>query len=174
MLKCRSFGDLIMICKIRELKKSSSSLDSVFGEIAFLRAEYPDFYNWFYNKVVPGLENGSRKIFIAQTPFSFGKIDGILILKDSLDEKKICTLYVNKDARYNGFGRMFMNIAFNELNTDKPLITIASNKIKLFQILLDDYKFELCEQNPDFYSKGMSEYSVNGKLYLPKKLSYYA
>ena len=154
---------------IEQVKHNSPFLDSVFQEIAFLRAEYPNFYNWFYQKVVPGLSNGERKIFVAKSSSSYSKINGILILKDSFDEKKICTLYVEKNSRLNGIGKKFMELAFNELNTDKPLITITENKIKDFLKLLNRFDFTLFEKNPNFYSEGLTEYSYNGHLYLPNE-----
>ena len=72
-----------MLCEIKQIKNTTSSLESIFEELSFLRAEYPGFYNWYYKKIIPGLEKGSRKVFIAQSPSSFGKIDGLLILKDT-------------------------------------------------------------------------------------------
>ena len=104
-----------MACNIKRITAVDSKIDSIFSELSFLRTEYPEFYSWFYDKVVPGLSNGTREVFIAQTTLSFGKVNGVLILKNTNFEKKICTLYVDKESRMNGFGQKFMNIAFNEL-----------------------------------------------------------
>lgn len=93
-----------MFCNISEIKEYSVKLDSVFSELSFLRAEYPKFYSWYYEKVLSGLSDGTRKIFLARSPLSFGKVNGVLILKNTTEEKKICTLYVDKDSRLLGFG----------------------------------------------------------------------
>ena len=163
-----------MLCNIEQIKENSIILSSIFEELSFLRSEYPEFYKWFFNKVIPGVENGTRKIFIAKTPYSFGKINGVLILKDTPFEKKICTLYVDKESRFNGVGKKFIDVAFNELKTNKPMMTVADNKIEVFRKLLNKFDFELYEKNPDFYSEGITEYSYNGHLYLPNEINSYA
>lgn len=62
-----------MICNIKRITAVDSKIDSIFSELSFLRTEYPEFYSWFYDKVIPELSNGSREVFIAQTPFKFWK-----------------------------------------------------------------------------------------------------
>ena len=161
-----------MICNIKRITAVDSEIDSIFSELSFLRTEYPDFYSWFYDKVVPELSNGSREVFIAQTPLSFGKVNGVLVLKNTSSEKKICTLYVDKESRMNGIGQKFMNIAFNELNTDKPLITVSDNRLKDFDGLLNKFNFESVDALPNYYADNHTEYTFNGHLYLPESVKY--
>ena len=161
-----------MICNIKRITAVDSEIDSIFSELSFLRTEYPDFYSWFYDKVVPELSNGSREVFIAQTPLSFGKVNGVLVLKNTSSEKKICTLYVDKESRMNGIGQKFMNIAFNELNTDKPLITVSDNRLKDFDGLLNKFNFESVDALPNYYTDNHTEYTFNGHLYLPESVKY--
>lgn len=161
-----------MICNIKKITDADFKIDSIFSELSFLRTEYPDFYAWFYGKVVSGLFDNSRKIFLASTPLSFGKVNGVLILKNTDFEKKICTLYVDKESRMNGIGHKFMEIAFNELNTDKPLITVSDNRLKDFYRLLNKFNFESVDALPDYYADNHTEYTFNGHLYLPKSAKY--
>lgn len=161
-----------MICNIKKITDVDFKIDSIFSELSFLRTEYPDFYAWFYKKVVFGLSNNSRKIFLASNPHSFGKVNGVLILKDTNSEKKICTLYVDKESRMNGIGNKFMEIAFNELNTDRPLITVSDNRLKEFSKLLNKYNFESVDALPDYYADNHTEYTFNGHLYLPTSIKY--
>lgn len=161
-----------MACNIKRITAVDSKIDSIFSELSFLRTEYPEFYSWFYDKVVPGLSNGSREVFIAQTTLSFGKVNGVLILKNTNFEKKICTLYVDKESRMNGFGQKFMNIAFNELNTDKPLITVSDNRLNDFDRLLNKFNFESVDALPNYYANNHTEFTFNGHLYLPESVIY--
>ena len=161
-----------MICSIKKINDVDFKIDSIFSELSFVRTEYLDFYTWFYDKVISGLSDNSRKIFLATTPFSFGKVNGVLILKNTDFEKKICTLYVDKESRMNGIGQKFMDIAFNELNTDKPLITVSDSRMHDFDKLLRKYSFEAVEVLPDYYAEKHTEYTFNGHLYLPKSVNY--
>lgn len=161
-----------MACNIKRITAVDSKIDSIFSELSFLRTEYPEFYSWFYDKVIPELSNGSREVFIAQTPLSFGKVNGVLVLKKTNSEKKICTLYVDKESRMNGIGQKFMNIAFNELNTDKPLITVSDTRLKEFNRLLNKFNFESVDTLPDYYAYNHTEYTFNGHLYLPESVIY--
>lgn len=161
-----------MICNIKRITSVDSKIDSIFSELSFLRSEYPDFYSWFYDKVVSELSNGSRKIFLAQTPLSFGKVNGILILKNSDSEKKICTLYVDEESRKNGIGQRFIDIAFTELNTYKPLITVSDKRISDFSKLLEKNNFKIVDSLSNYYSKNHVEYTFNGHLYLPENVKY--
>lgn len=155
-----------MICNIKRITDVDSKIDSIFSELSFLRTEYPGFYTWFYNKVIPGLSNDSRKVFLAKTSISFGKVNGVLILKDSNIEKKICTLYVDKKSRMNGIGQKFIDIAFNELNTDKPLITVSDNRISEFSKILKKNNFAIADYLSNCYSNNHIEYTFNGHLYI--------
>ena len=161
-----------MICNIKQINNVDSKIDSIFSELSFLRAEYPGFYDWFFGKVISELSNGSRKIFLAQTPLSFGKVNGVLILKKSVSEKKICTLYVDKESRMNGIGQKFMDIAFNELNTDKPLITVSDSRLSEFSKLLKKNRFEIIDSLDNYYAKNHTEYTFNGHLYIPETMKY--
>ncbi len=165
-------GRKAMICNIKKITNVDFKIDSIFSELSFLKNEYPDFYVWFYDKVVSGLSDNSRQIFLASTPLSFGKVNGVLILKNTDFEKKICTLYVNKESRMNGIGQKFMDIAFNELNTDKPLITVSDARLKEFDRLLNKFNFESVDALPDYYAYNHTEYTFNGHLYLPESIKY--
>lgn len=161
-----------MVCNIKRITNVDFKIDSIFSELSFLRTEYPNFYIWFYEKVISNLSNNSRKIFLASTPLSFGKVNGVLILKNTNFEKKICTLYVDKESRMNGIGQKFMNVAFNELRTNKPLITVSDTRLNDFSKLLKNNNFETVDSLPNYYSNNHIEYTFNGHLYLPESIKY--
>ena len=155
-----------MVCKITEIKEYTISLDSIFSELSFLRSEYPGFYKWYHEKVLYGLSDGTRRIYMAKSSLSFGKINGVLILKNTTVEKKICTLYIDKESRLSGFGTKLMDVAMNEFNGEKPLITVADTHIDGFRNLLKKYDFKEEDSLKDFHVDGRIEYLFNGHLYL--------
>ena len=69
-------------------------------ELEPLNFIYPDFKDWLTQKVFKQLNTDMRKIFVAQENEI---ICGILILKDTDEEKKICTLRVT--PRYSRLGK---------------------------------------------------------------------
>ena len=94
-----------------------------------LRDCYPGFSEWFDTKIIPNIKDKSsnRRIFLASNLDGF---TGALILKKS--EKKICTLFVKEDQRFNSLGLDLMRIASEELETYKMAITISESVINTF------------------------------------------
>ncbi|WP_144431427.1 GNAT family N-acetyltransferase [Aeromonas schubertii] len=66
---------------------------------------YPDFSGWVSRKVVPGIINGDREIIIA---LDSGKQAGYSVIKNTVKEKKICTLYVEPRARNKHIGTAYI------------------------------------------------------------------
>lgn len=131
--------------------------ERIYAELQNLNKNYPDFYNWYHEKVIP---DPNRKILV----LSEGqKIAGVLITKDGF-EKKICTLRVNKKYRHKGLGSYLMKQSFNLLNTDKPIITVSENHLFEFNPLLRRFGFDLKRIYHNYYMIGKNEYSFNGYL----------
>lgn len=148
---------------IKEIKENNN-LELIFNEISFLSLEYPDFYNWYHQKIILGLSNGSRKIFLAKSSFEYNKVSGILILKKTKDENKICTFYIDKQYRCFGLGKNLMDIAMNEFNGDKPLITVSDSKLQYIKPFLLKYDFREHTHFHNYYKPGHIEYTFNGIL----------
>lgn len=132
-------------------------LEKVYSELRCLSNSYPDFYNWYHEKLA---FDSNRKILV----LSEGeKIAGVLITKDGF-EKKICTLRVNEQYRRRGIGSYLMQYSFNLLNTDKPIITVSENNLFEFNPLLKRFGFDLKKIYYNYYMLGKNEYSFNGYL----------
>lgn len=124
---------------------------------------YPNFKKWF-NKVL--IENynfpNKREIFICINKEKLLiNICGIMILKNYKKEKKICTLYIEKNFRNKKIGSQMIKKSFEYLGTNKPHITIPEEEYLNFKQLLDKYNFIETSKIKNFYRKNKIEYFYN-------------
>ena len=107
---------------------------------SFLRSDYPDFFQLYWTKYVPGIIDGTREIIAA---YIDGRIAGVVILKknDAERERKICTLYVLDEFRRKGLATALLSEAFVRLGTTRPLITIADYKVGMFESIIKKYRW---------------------------------
>lgn len=145
---------------IRIRPNDKKMINSVFRSVKDLEEEYPNFKNWYYQSVVPGLIDGTRNIFAVVCN---GEIVAIMILKNA-EEKKICTLRVSKNYRNLGICSKLLKIAFKELQTAMPIITVSDKHKYEFENVLNRNGFVLEKAYPDYYINGVVEYSYNGLL----------
>lgn len=153
--------------KIREilkeiLKNKTSS--------QILKNVYPNFDEWF-EKVLKEIEEDNTKreiLFFINDDVSGFNIDGITILKNTEEEKKICYLYI---SFYEDVENIFEEI-YNYLGTETPLITVEKkffeNRYKYILEPLNEevrekrkLKFNLTSIVPDKYIKGKTELIFN-------------
>lgn len=153
--------------KIREilkeiLKNKTSS--------QILKNVYPNFDEWF-EKVLKEIEEDNTKreiLFFINDDVSGFNIDGITILKNTEEEKKICYLYI---SFYEDVENIFEEI-YNYLGTETPLITVEKkffeNRYKYILEPLNEevrekrkLKFNLTRIVPDKYVKGKTELIFN-------------
>jgi ribosomal protein S18 acetylase RimI-like enzyme len=133
----------------------------LYRELDMLQYEYPHFKKWFFEKMLPDVMEGKRKVFIARYD---DQLAGVLILKDT-DEKKICTLRVWPNFRGIGIGHQLMDCALSVLGTLHPIITVSDNHIQEFwDLLITDYQFKLREIHYGYYRDKHFEFVFNGSL----------
>ncbi|EOS23433.1 hypothetical protein C806_02938 [Lachnospiraceae bacterium 3-1] len=127
-----------------------------------LNIEYPGFSKW-YKRLFVGkneLQNG-REIIICEKDY---RIAGVAILKSTEGEKKICTLRVAAPFQRQGIGKELMEMSFEWLQEDKPLITMHKSKQHEFAALLEYYGFVLEQTQWNYYNIFSTELSYNGIL----------
>lgn len=131
---------------------------------------YPNFDEWF-EKVLKEIEEDNTKreiLFFGNVDSNGLQIEGIAILKNTEEEKKICYLYI---SFYEDVENIFEEI-YNYLGTETPLITVEKeifeNKYKSFLKPLNEkvrekrkLKFNLTSIVPDKYVKGKTELIFN-------------
>lgn len=142
--------------------KTQTEYQEVYSLLQFPRGYYPNFYGWYWGKVVKGIENGERKIIVAFDE-KIKTIVGVAIIKNA-EEKKICTLFVNKEHRHKGIGTKLMQKAIDCLNDKTPLFTFPQELAKDFEKLMTKFGFRFTKAYDGYYKEGKVEYSFNGFL----------
>lgn len=147
-----------------DFSNDASRYDVVYNKIEFLSDDYPGFKEWYFNKVIPGLNKSEREMLICIVnegdTFMLG---GVAILKNTLEEKKICTLRVTPKYEKNGVGYALFDKSFEILKENKPVFTVSEDRIEMFKKHLTKYDFEQTAAIKDYYSKGKIEYFFNCK-----------
>lgn len=121
---------------------------------------YPGFCNWYFGKFVPGLEEGKRRIVIS---YFDSDISGIALVKNE-GEKKICCIKVNDKYRKMGIGIKMFEKCLELLDTERPMITVADERMCSFSKILKYYGFKLEGIHKGYYRDNSTEYVFNGLL----------
>ena len=136
--------------------------------IAGLKEDFIDYYprivEWF-NKIIKEIDedNKKRELFLAVIKNERNiELAGILILKNTDREKKICSLRVIEKFRNKGIGKRLFEEAFEYLGTTKPLITLPEECYKdAFKRLLEKYNFTETNKLEGVYRDNRIEYFFN-------------
>lgn len=130
----------------------------IYSKLFDLNKEYPNFDKWFFNKTV---KNKNRKIILYLVN---NDISGISILKNEVNEKKICTLRVFSKYQNLGIGSVLIEKSFEELNTETPIISVSESKLNMFTKLFKKYNFKLANVHENYYINKKNEFVFNGVL----------
>lgn len=131
---------------------------------------YPNFDEWF-DKVLKEIEEDNTKreiLFLGNVDSNGLQIDGITILKNTEEEKKICYLYISFSEDVDN---VFEEI-YNYLETETPLITVEKEIFeKRYKYILKPLNEEVIERRklkfnltsivPNKYVKGKTELIFN-------------
>lgn len=124
--------------------------------------EYPQFAGWFEGLFDSGFQlKPSREIILCEAEHVLA---GVAILKKDKNEKKICTLRVDRGYRNNGIGKQLMQLSFEWLESEKPIITLHKSKYGQFESLLQYFDFNLEQKNRGYYHLFNTELVFNGIL----------
>lgn len=124
--------------------------------------DYPNYFKWYWTKEIPRVFEGSGEVI---TCVINQKVTGVIFLKKDAQEKKICTLFVSEKYRRRHIGTKLLEMAFNYLDTTKPLITIPDYKVKMFGKIIKKYNWQLTQKmNKGYYNNTSCEYVYNGNL----------
>lgn len=153
----------------KENKETNNTLaENVFCFLRDLEQEYPNFRNWYFNKVIPDLAIQKREILIF---LDNSEICAVAILKMGIIEKKICTLRVKENYQNKGIATDLLNESIRILGTNTPLITVSSNKLPQFEKLFKKFSFKLESRMDNYYKLGSTECCFNGTLPAKKDIN---
>lgn len=121
---------------------------------------YSGYTDWYKNVFLPGLKKGERMYVVAQDENE--NLAGCVLIKNTNDEKKICTLFVNQSFRKQGLATLLMEVSLKELG-EHPLITVSSKNIFQLKPLLDKMGFHLSDKRKGAYGAEDTEFYFNDK-----------
>lgn len=142
-------------------------LTAVNEDVEFLRENYPRFDEWFFRKVIPGIYRGERTAIIEQRD---SVVAGLLIVKHSAVEKKLCTLRVRPHFESKGLGVRLFESAFDLLGTERPLLSVAQTAVPKFSRLFSHFGFAQEGVYNSLYLPEVNEFSYNGLLEMPQSI----
>jgi hypothetical protein len=137
------------------------ALSIVSQDAEFLRSSYPHFDRWFSSKVLPGIYTGERTLLIEERDSS---AVGLLILKHTATEKKLCTLRVRPHFESKGLGVRLFQTAFEILGTERPLLSVSQPSEPKFQRLFAYFGFAKQAVYQGRYLPMVDELAYNGLL----------
>ena len=120
-------------------KNFSKAVNEIYMLTDYNHKQYQEYLKWYYSKNIPRVLNGTGEIIFYLDGLT---VAGISILKKDKIESKICTLMIDEDYRKKGYSKDLLEMSFNYLGTDKPLITIPSNRLDEFQNIISTYNWK--------------------------------
>lgn len=124
-----------------------------------MSGSYPGIGKWYRERVMPGLKDGTRKLFWRYN--DDGDLIALGIAKKTLDEKKICTLRVAPGARGLGVGFHLTEEMLNWLEERSPHFTIAEGKLPELKQWIDHYGFRKTDEHFGLYVPHKTELLFN-------------
>lgn len=131
-------------------KNFSKATNEIYLLTDYNHKQYQEYLKWYYTKNIPRVLNGTGEIIFYLDGLT---VAGLAILKKDPDEAKICTLMITEEYRKNGYSKELLESSFEFLGTDKPLITIPSNRIEEFQGIITSYNWQETEKTDIYLSQ---------------------
>jgi GNAT superfamily N-acetyltransferase len=119
---------------------------------------YPDFNNWYWNKVAPSTMVGDSEIILAE---EHEQVVGVALIKRGTQPKLRC-LRVRPEYANRGIGVHLIDRSLKQLDCDKPMVTVPEEKInELSRIMVNRFSFNLMHVDKGLYRPNMLEYIFN-------------
>lgn len=135
--------------------------ETILSELPFFEANYPKFNEWFLHSVLPGIEKSERTIVIEKRNDC---VVGLLVLKHTIFESKLCTLRVSPCYEGTGLGIRLFETAFELLETEAPLLSVSENNFPKFSKIFEYFGFIHENTYSGLYKPSVEEFSFNGLL----------
>jgi GNAT superfamily N-acetyltransferase len=127
---------------------------------------YPGIMSWYSAKVLPQIlsDHGQRNIFCLVPTDYPSVMAAFCILKNGPTERKVCTLYVDKEYRGIGLGERLFEKAFEFLQTRFPEFSMKENAFSSYRHLIEKFQFVQTNREKDLDFSDYYEISFNRGL----------
>ena len=102
---------------------------------------YQQYRRWFYVRFLQGLKAQTRIIVYCLCPND--EIAGVILLKKTPAENKICNLRVCEQYQRKGIASTLIEKSLQIFGKQRPLLTISESNYPKFAKLLEKYNFKL-------------------------------
>lgn len=138
--------------------KPSFCEQAIYYYLSDAKRFYPDFDVWYFTNVIPSIARKEKQILMMKDEKN---LKGIAIVKNTLKEKKICTLRVMEGYQNRGIGLKLFEKSFETLHTRFPLLSVSEEKYLDFKKIFDYYGFKLTSVIEGYYRTGKKELFFN-------------
>lgn len=159
VLELEAPRSIVYLSKLLNAPSFKRLADELYDLTDWICDDYPYHFDHYYNKYLPGLKDGSREIigcYIGKRPV------GVIILKRTDEEDKICTLFVEDEYRGKGVASLLIKHGMRFLGTTTPVITIADYKVPQFEGIIKKYGWRHTETlEKGYYNDRSTEWVFN-------------
>lgn len=141
-----------------DISKPVFDESSIYYYLKDAKEYYPSFDIWYYTNVIPAIKNKEKEIIPL---YDKHNLKGVSIIKNTEEEKKICTLKVMDKYKNKGIGLKLFELSFEKLGTRFPLLSVSEEKYPEFKRIFDYYGFIMTSIKEDYYRPGKKEYFFN-------------
>lgn len=141
----------------------TDTLIEIKNSISDISNTYSNFNDWYDNKVIPELLSGLGRelaVLVFQQN-NKSQIVGVIITKETPEEKKLCTINVNKDYRKLGISTLLFEACFIILKTRNPFFTVSEEHYETFKPIIKRFNFKVTSIKDNVYLNGKKEYYIN-------------
>ena len=142
----------------------------IYNNIKNIGQYYPNFYSWYFNKVIPSALLHEDKLIYKLKDNEFV---GSIMIKNTENEKKIRCLRIQEKFQSKGYALHLMDLALKELNCDKPNLSVPEELFHDYsRIFVNRYNFDLNFVHKGLYRKNKLEYEYNGNTLIKNNINY--
>nr|QIM10389.1 hypothetical protein PlAlph_1430 [uncultured Alphaproteobacteria bacterium] len=124
--------------------------DAIYKTTQNISRLYPKYQNWFYVRFLQGLKAQTRIILYCLS--ADNEIAGVILLKKTAAENKICTLFVCEKYQRKGIASALLGKSLKIFGNQRPIITVSESNYAQMAKLLDNYGFKLQNVQTGEYS----------------------
>lgn len=129
----------IFYINIQDEIKNNHDITNIISEVfGYMKINYPDYLEWFNNKLLTGLSTNERNIIVA---YKNNQLIGFVNLKKTNKEQKMSNLYIKQSIYYKKIWKEMIKLSLKWLEVPNPTIIISNQEIKKCVGLIMDMKW---------------------------------